>query len=139
MKVEMLEKIGEIEIVNLRPASENRAIAEVEKAKRAEEERIRKEKEEEQLRKDAQIVLIKIIDLINKEAEKGSNSMSIDFYHTSAKDKYGFTFKEYQKTFELIKPVLESAGYKLDEPYEYSRSWQNKSGKDGHCYIYWYE
>ena len=79
MKVEMFEKIGELEIVNLRPASENKAIAEKVQAKKAEEERLRREKEKMDILLE---IIPKMIEKINKSAENGDKktSFSLSLY-----------------------------------------------------------
>lgn len=138
MKVEMFEKVGEIDIVTLRSAHENRMIAEAERARKAEEERIRKEAEEQENARIAKEVLVKLIDAINTEAEKGHQYLHIE-WRADNLEPFGVRWSEYGKAIKYILPILESAGYKVNELYEYSESWTRKSGKWGYTYIWWNE
>ena len=71
MKVKIFEEIAEIEVVELRTAEQNRAIAETE-LKRLEEIRRKEEEEREQRKKELVIQAIpQILERINKSAEKG--------------------------------------------------------------------
>lgn len=138
MKIEMFEKVGEINIVNLRSARENKMISEAERARKAEEERIRKEAEEQENARIAKEVLIKLINAINAEADKGGQHLHIE-WRADKLEPFGIRWGEYGKAIKYILPILESAGYQVDERYEYSDSWTRRSGKWGYVYIWWHE
>ena len=135
MKIEMFEKIGEINVVELRPASENRAIANAELARKAEEERIRKEQEEREKARIANEVLAKLVKAINDKSEIGGQYLHLEW--RSLTKSYGISFSEYCTAFDYIKPILESAGYDVRDIYFYSDSWTYRSGKLGYAYIWW--
>ena len=147
MKIEMFEKVGEIEIVSLRPACENKMIAEAEQ-KRKEEEKRRKE-EEERIRKEeearrnaalAKEVIVKLAKSINKAAEKGSTCLYLEWHDGEKYDYFNYTdisWNDFINTFEYTLPMLESAGYKVNDLHLYSEGWRRRSGKIGYTHIYW--
>lgn len=139
MKVEMFEKVGEINIVSLRSAHENKMIAETERARKAEEERIRREAKEQENARIAKEVLIKLINAINAEADDGGQHLYIEWREDKSMEPFSIGWFEYGKAIKYILPILESAGYRVDERHEYSDSWTRKSGKWGYVYIWWHE
>lgn len=138
MKIEMFEKVGEINVIELRSASENRAIADAERARKAEEERIRREEEERENARIAGEVLAKLVTAINNESETGGQHLHLE-WRKGSMEPYGISWSEYGRAFKHIKPILESAGYRVDDRYSYSDSWTRKSGKWGYAYIWWNE
>ena len=154
MKIEMFEKVGEIEIVSLRPACENKMIAEAEwkrlveeKRRKEEEERIRKEKErireEEEERKNAILakeIIVKLAKAINAKAERGSTWLDLEWNDNKKYDCDNYTdisWYDFINTFKYTRPMLESAGYEVKDVYQYSTSWRRRSGKIGHVSISW--
>lgn len=137
MKVEMFKKVGEINVATLRPAHENKMISEAKRAQKAEEERIRKEAEEQENTRIANEVLVKLINAINAEAEKGSQCLHIEWREDKSMEPFGIGWSEYGKAIKYILPILESAGYQVDERYVFSDTWTRKSGKFGYAYIWW--
>lgn len=147
MKIEMFEKVGEIEIISLRPACENKMIAEAEQ-KRKETERKRKAEEEERRKEEearknailAKAVIVELTKAINKEAENGGTRLYLG-WHNRAKydtDNYtNITWNDFINTFEYTRPLLESAGYKVGDIYQHSDSWRRRSGKIGYIHISW--
>lgn len=123
MKIEMFEKIGEIEIVELRSAVENKAIAEIENARKAEE----KKKEKDRRTK---IVLNFITKEINRCAEKGYTDIEI---RLNSQEELDFALSVENE----IKNILTSFGYRVNDIHEYSQSWKKKSGTYGYWMIYW--
>lgn len=134
----MFEKVGEINIVALRSAEENRAIAEAEQVRKAEEERIRKEAKEQEDIRIANEILAKLVDAINTEADKGRKHLYIE-WRRECIAPFGIGWNEYDKAIKYIRPILESAGYKVDKRYKYSASWTAKSGRWGYVFIWWVE
>lgn len=126
MKIEMFEKVGEITIAELRPASENNMIASVEA------ERKEREEKEKTMR-----VLAVIVEEINKAAETGS--MSLGFEWTEKRPSaHGVSWSEWLHLSKHFLPILESAGY-TSTVHWYSDSWTRRSGKVGYAYIYWHK
>ena len=137
MKIEMFEKVGEINVIALRSADENRAVAEAEIMRREEEERIRKEKEERENARIANEVLAKLVNAINAKAEDGGTLLSIEWSECHSMEPFGISWSEYGKAIKHIKPILEAAGYQVDDRYSYSDSWTRRSGKWGYAHIHW--
>ena len=77
--IEVFQKVGEMTITELRPASMNRSIAQEEKSRKEEEERIRKEREKAEKQEKATVLLAKLIEAINNKAEQGAMTLSIDW------------------------------------------------------------
>lgn len=136
MKLEMFEKVGEINIIALRSAVENKAIAEVEQARKAEEERIRKEAEERESARIANDVLMKLINAINARAEKGGTNLYLQ-WNEDAPAPFGVSWSDYNRTIKHILPILEAAGYEVSNLHVYSEGWRRRSGKLGYTYIFW--
>jgi hypothetical protein len=139
MKIEMFEKVGEINVIALRSAAENKSIAEVERARKAEEERIRKEAEERENARIANDVLMKLVNAINAEAEKGGEHLRIEWKESDTMEPFGIGWYDYGRAIKHILPILEAAGYRVDERHVYSDSWTRRSGKWGYAYIWWHE
>ena len=137
MKIEMFEKVGEINVVALRSADENRAVAEAERMRREEEERIRKEMEERENARIANEVLAKLVNAINAKADDGGTMLSIEWSECHSMEPFGISWSEYGKAIKHIKPILEAAGYQVDDRYSYSDSWTRRSGKWGYAHIHW--
>ena len=147
MKIEMFEKVGEIEIVSLRPACENNMIAkaeqerqEEEKRRKEEEERIRKEEEERKNEILAKEIIVKLAKAINAKAEKGNTCLYLEWHDGEKYDRDKLTDISWYKfidTFKYTRPMLESAGYEVEDPHQYSAGWRNRSGKIGFIYIHW--
>lgn len=123
MKIEMFEKVGEIEIVELRSAAENKAIAEIENARKVEE--AKKEKD-----RRTKIVLNFITKEINKSAEKGYTDIEIRF---NSQEELDFSLSVENE----IKDILTSFGYRVNDIHEYSQSCKTRSGTYGYWMIYW--
>ena len=137
MKIEMFEKADEINIIALRSAAENRSIAEAEKALKVEKERIRKEAEERENARIANDVLMKLINAINTRAENGETKLFLEWAEDYTMEAFGINWSDYGKAIRHIKPILEAAGYRVDDRYSYADSWTRKSGKWGYACIYW--
>ena len=137
MRIEMFEKVGEINVIALRSADENRAVAEAERMRREEEERIRKEAEERENARIANEVLAKLVNAINAKADDGGTMLSIEWSECHSMEPFGISWSEYGKAIKHIKPILEAAGYQVDDRYSYSDSWTRRSGKWGYAHIHW--
>ena len=137
MKIEMFEKVGEINVIALRSADENRAVAEAERMRREEEERIRKEMEERENARIANEVLAKLVNAINAKADDGGTMLSIEWSECHSMEPFGISWSEYGKAIKHIKPILEAAGYQVDDRYSHSDSWTRRSGKWGYAHIRW--
>ena len=137
MTIEMFEKVGEINVIALRSAEENRAVAEAEQARKAEEERIRKEAEERENMRIASEVLAKLVNAINAVAEGGGTMLSLEWTESDTMTPCGIHWSDYGKAIKYIKPMLETAGYRVTDRHEYSDSWTRRSGKWGYAYIHW--
>ena len=135
MKIEMFEKIGEITIAELRPASENNMIASVEAARKAELARIEAERKEREEKEKTMKVLAVIVEEINKAAETGAKVLSFNWTERRPKDN-GVTWNDWLACSKHFKPILESAGYEISVHW-YSDSWTRRSGKVGYAHIWW--
>ena len=137
MKIEMFEKVDEINIIALRSAEENNAIAKAEIMRRKEEERIRRKQEERENARIANEVLAKLVNAINAKAESGETLLPIEWVEGRSMAPFGISWDDYGKAIKYIKPTLEAAGYQVDDRYSYSNAYARKSGKRGCAYIYW--
>lgn len=147
MKIEMFEKVGEIEIVSLRPACDNSMIAkaeqerqEEEKRRKEEAERIRREEEERKNEILAKEIIVKLAKAINAKAEKGHTWLYLEWHDGEKYDHdklTDITWYDFIETFKYTRPMLESVGYDVWEPHLYSNGWRNRSGKIGYIYIHW--
>ena len=138
MKVKIFEEIAEIEVVELRTAEQNRAIAETE-LKRLEEIRRKEEEEREQRKKELVIQAIpQILERINKSAEKGKMFTEEFLYRSSYDEKgyFGLSFRELYNIKSYLNDFLGSLGYSCSI-HEYSDSWQRQSGKIGYVTFGW--
>jgi hypothetical protein len=135
MKVEILEKVGEITIAQVRTAEENKAIAIAEKARLDELARLAElQREQELMEKVAKIVSI-LIEEINQSAESGKCSLHFSWSQTQP-CSHGVTWQEWDELVEKFTPILEQLGYKIYTDW-YSSSWRAKSGKIGYASINW--
>ena len=137
--VELYEKVGEITIAELRPASINRSIAQSENDRKKEEERIRKEREEAEKRQRASVILAKLIEAINEQADLGKFGLHLN-WTTSNYDELLISDSDWLKCDHAanVDPILEAAGYHVNT-YWYSDSWTRRSGKIGYLHISWCE
>ena len=136
MKVEILEKVGEITITQLRSAEENRVIADAAAKRKAELARIEKEKRENEAKKRAvEVLLPAICEAINKKVEKGDVNLTLEWSKGQPKH-YGISWTDWLECSKYILPIFEQLGYKHYEHY-YSDSWVKKSGKNGYITFYW--
>lgn len=127
MKIEMFEKVGEIEIVELRSAVENKAIAEIERARKAEE----KERKEAELTVK---VATWVAEKINEKSEKGETWLEIRF---NMGEHRPCTISECKSVEKKVKEIFTSLGYDVRDIYEYSTSWANRSECWGYWDFYW--
>ena len=66
---------------------------------------------------------------IMEAAEKGQTYISSKTWYWDTKH-WGMDKRDLQELAPVIAEVMEQAGYHMSaEPYEYSKSWQNQSGK----------
>ena len=135
MKVEILEKIGEIDITCLRPAEENRAIASIEAERKAEIARIEKEREEQEAKVKTVKLLATLVEKINQAANKGEFSINFDWTENFPKSK-DIEWKEWEMCSDKFIPILEQAGYKC-YTHKYCSSWRTRSGRIAYASISW--
>ena len=135
MKVEILEKVGEITITCLRSAEENNVIASVEAARKAEIARIEKEREEQEAMVKTAELLATLVEQINVAADKGAFCVDFDWTEGVPTSK-NVQWKEWEKYSDKFIPVLEQMGYKCYTHW-YSKSWRTRSGRIGYASIHW--
>ena len=135
MKVEILEKVGEITVTQLRPAEENRVIADTEAKRKAELARIEEERRESEAKKRAVELLPIICEAINKKAEKGDTSLTLEWSKGQPKH-YGINWTDWLECSKYILPIFEQLGYKHYE-HCYSDGWVKRSGKNGFITFFW--
>ena len=136
--IEVFQKVGEMTITELRPASMNRSIAQEEKSRKEEEERIRKEREKAEKQEKATVLLAKLIEAINNKAEQGAMTLSIDWNESNDKKQIISSHDWLMLHADFIDPILTGAGYHVTTHW-YSESWTRRSGKIGYVYIYWHK
>lgn len=136
--IEMFEKVGEITIAELRPASMNHAIAKAEQERLAEIRRIEAEEAERKRQERAGKVLTKVIEAINDTSENGREYLEI-MWRTDRDDLYGVSTSDWKAVGDIISKVLTSYGYKVNEPHWYTSGWTTRSGKIGYVDIYWHK
>lgn len=140
IKMEVFEKVGEIEVVSLRPACENSKIAEAVRKRQEEEERKRKEEEERKKMILAKDVVSKLAKAINAKAERGNTCLYLEWHDGEKYDTDNYTnisWDDFANAFDHTLPMLESAGYKVNDLYLYSDKYRRQSGKIGYIYIRW--
>lgn len=79
-----------------------------------------------------------IFNTIKRDMEKSIGSITIPFYYSEFKDYcFDYVFNEFlRECFEVVETLFNEAGYETYF-YEYSRGWQNKSGKFGTFSVSW--
>jgi hypothetical protein len=135
MKVEILEKIGEIDITCLRSAKESRAIASTEAERKAEIARIEKEREEQEAEIKTVELLKTLVKQVNAAADKGEFAIYFSWEEDELTSK-GIQWKDWKKLFDRVSPTLEQMGYKCNT-HEYCSSWRTRSGRIAHASISW--
>lgn len=136
--IEMFEKVGEITITELRPASMNRAIAKAENARIAEEERLKKEAYDRETQEIAVGVLVKVAEAINTKAEAGGEHLEILWTtDISNKKNYGIDYTNWLRCESILREILEVHGYSVHNTHKYTSSWVTRSGKIAYVDIYW--
>lgn len=134
MKFDILEKVGELTITQIRSAEENRKIAKAENERQAELKRIKEEKEEQEKIQKIQNFLPLVMEKIDKTAESGGYSLDILWMHGTK--NCGLSYWEFLGISQKIESILESLGYSV-HCHNYSASWVTRSGKEGYLLISW--
>ena len=135
MTINILEKVGEITITELRSAKENKSIATKEQVRQAEIKRLEEERKEKERQEQAAKFLPKLVDRINSAAEKGNESICL-LWREEETNPCGIEYCVLEKIYETIKSILESIGYSV-YLHTYSKSWTTRSGKLGELTISW--
>lgn len=136
--IEVFQKIGEMTITELRPASMNRAIAQAESARIAEEERLKKEAYDRETQEIAVGVLAKIAEAINAKAEAGGEHLEI-LWTTDLLDKRncGIDYTSWVRCESILREILKAHDYSVHDTHKYTSSWVTRSGKIAYVDIYW--
>lgn len=79
-------------------------------------------------------IISEIYPYIKKRIEESDYSYVEILYYTSILKKYDKT--DLLDALNIIKDFLINAGYKVEDFYEYGKSWQTRSGKLGYLHIY---
>ena len=135
MKLEILEKVGEVILVELRSAEDNHEIATIEQEKQKEQALIRKAEQERKNKVRAVEILTALAEVINNKAECGHTHISLS-WHRDTPAPLGISTKDWENCGECVKEMLKLLGYSC-EVYWYSTSWAKKSGKIGWADIRW--
>lgn len=136
--VELYEKVGEITIAELRPASMNHAIAKAEQERQAEIKRIEAEEAERKRQARASKVLAKVVEAINNKSDNGVEHLEI-MWRTDRDDVYGVSASDWKAVGDIITEILTNYGYSVHDPHWYTSSWTTRSGKIGYVDIYWHK
>lgn len=135
MKIDILEKVGELTITEIRSAEENRQIAKAENERQAELKRIKEEQEEKEKIQRIQNFLPLVMEKIDKTAESGDYYLEILWM--SGTKNCGLGYWEFLSISQKIVSILKSLGYSA-HCHDYSASWTTRSGKEGYLYISWH-
>lgn len=136
MQIDIVEKVGEIIVTELRPASLNAEIMGIELARQAEIQAIEKAKRDKEDQLASAQVLAVLSERMNASAERGNSFIRLEWNHNSNPIK-GLSFERWEYLLEnYIGSILKELGYKIYS-HEYSDSWKRKSGKIGYYSIYW--
>ena len=135
--IEVFQKVGEMTISELRPASMNRSIAQAENARIAEEERRKKEAYDRETQEIAIKVLAKVAEAINTKAEAGGEHLEILWATNDANRDCGIAYKDWIRCESVLHEILEAHGYSVHDTYKYTSSWTTRSGKIAYVDIYW--
>ena len=134
--IEMFEKVGEITIAELRPASLNHSIAKAEQERLAEIRHIEAEEAERKRQTRASKVLTKVVEAINNKSENGGEHLEI-MWRTDKDDAYDVSASDWKEVGDIVSKILTSYGYEVNEPHWYTSGWTTRSGKIGYVYIFW--
>lgn len=136
--IELFQKVGEMTITELRPASMNRSIAQAENARIAEEERLKKEAYDRETQEIAVGVLAKVAEAINTRAEAGGEHLEI-LWTTDLLNKKdcGIDYTNWIRCESVLREILETHGYSVHDTHKYTPSWVTRSGKIAYVDIYW--
>jgi hypothetical protein len=129
MKLEILEKVGEIILIELRSAEENKEIATIEQEKQKEQALIKKAEQEQKNKNRAVRILTVLADVINKKAECGNTYLALSWAKGMA-SPYGISAEDWENCGELVGEMLALLGYSCTVHW-YSSAWRKKSGKIG--------
>ena len=136
MQIDIVEKVGEIIVTELRPASLNAEIMGIELARQAEIQAIEKAKRDKEDQLASAQILAVLSERMNTSAERGSGFIRLEWERNSNAIK-GLSFERWEYLYEqYIGKILNDLGYTVSR-YEYSDSWKRKSGKIGYYSIYW--
>ena len=136
--IELFQKVGEMTITELRPASMNRSIAQAENARIAEEERLKKEAYDRETQEIAVGVLAKVAEAINTKAEAGGEHLEV-LWTTDISNKRdcGIDYTSWNRCESILREILEAHGYDVHATHRYTPSWVTRSGKIAYVDIYW--
>ena len=135
MTINILEKVGEITITELRSAKENNRIAIKEQERLAELKRLEEERKERERQEQIARFLPKLADEINKAAEEGATFIELLWEEEKA-NPCEIDFRVLEKVFESVKTIFKNLGYSM-LLHSYSQSWVTRSGKLGFLNISW--
>jgi hypothetical protein len=135
MQIEIYEKVGEVSVLELRSAEENRAIAEAEMARKQEVVRLVEEKKQCEATTKCAELIPAVMEAINKTAENGKTTLPL-LWTKDHPTQFGLNFDEWSRCIEMLTLAFDKLGYKFFISL-YSASWSKKSGKIGHGYIWW--
>ena len=136
MKIDIVEKVGEIIVTELRPASLNAEITSAELARQAEIRAIEKAKRDKEDQMASAQVLAVLSEKMNAAAERGQHMIYLEWNRNSNPIK-NLSFDRWEHLVKnYIGDILKGLGYKIYS-HEYSDSWKRKSGKIGHYSIHW--
>lgn len=145
MKIDIVKKVGEITITELRSARDNRVIANeanrlLEEKRRIEEEkrRIEEEKKHRELLDRLDTIVPHIMRCINEAAKTGNKRLSFEWYTSKDSKSNGITWEEWKILKETFNSHFGSLGYRISD-HEYSDGWKERNGKVGYGSITWWE
>jgi hypothetical protein len=135
MQIEIYEKVGEVSVLELRSAEENRAIATAEMERRQEVARLTEEKKRHEATVKCAELIPTIMGVINQAAEDGETTLPL-LWTKDHPTQLGLNFNEWSECEEMLASAFEKLGYKFFIS-QYSTSWAKRSGKIGWGSIRW--
>jgi hypothetical protein len=138
MKIELFEKIAEINMTGIKTAEENRAIASQFNIQKEKAEQEAKRKREEEILSNAEPMLMWFLNEINSQSQQGGESFSYWWEYQAKHGKSHLSWSEFMLAFSQCTPILQGLGYKV-YTHEYSEGWKKRGGYEGYIRIGWWE
>lgn len=136
MKIELFEKIAEVNMIGVKTAEENRAIASQVKAQKEKAEQEAKRKREEEVLSKSESILMWFLNEFDSYSKRGATRFLYTWEYEARKGESRLSWSEFMLAFSPCIPVLQGLGYKVSI-HEYSEGWKKRGGNEGYLTITW--